>query len=122
MNLPVRYNAAVGSVFLVLSVFILGTAMLTQTTHLLLIGGLNIGVSLGFLTQPMFVVTPGQIEMRNMLGMTLKTHDYVSLADLEIDGANLVRKSDGQRLARVGPIMTRAADVAALRRAIDNAS
>jgi hypothetical protein len=83
--IPVRYNKLFGAVMLLCAVFILGVAVFTR--HLFpqaVTGSIILLVALGYLTQPAVVVAPGEIEVKNLLGMTLKRHELKSLAEVSL--------------------------------------
>jgi hypothetical protein len=117
MPIPVRYHAAFGLIMLVAGAFILGSSLLI-TGNLLLagLGAFHILVAIGFLVQPAFVVQEKQIEVKNILGMTLKTHD-VALADLEVRDNKLYRNGESKALA--GGFFARGDDLAKVQAAIE---
>ena len=67
----------------------------------------------------MFVVHSDRIEMRNLLGMTTKTHSYGSMADLEVRGRKIVRK--GERKALASALVGRGSDWEVAKAAIEGA-
>lgn len=119
LPIEVRYNKAWGIVMLCSSIFILGVAFLTAKLFPQAItGGILLLVSFGFLTQPAFVVAPGEVQLRNILGMTMKRHEFASLAELEVREGRL--HVNGKPVG-AGRFMLRASDWDALGRAIDDA-
>lgn len=119
LPIEVHYNKAWGIVGLVCSVFILGVAFLTgKLFPQAITGGILLFVSFGFLTQPVFVVAPGEVQLRNLFGATMKRHAFASLADLEIRGSRL--HVDGKPVG-AGRFMLRGSDWETLSRAIDDA-
>jgi hypothetical protein len=119
LPIAVRYNQAWGIVGLLCSVFILGVAFLTGDLFPQAItGGILLFVSFGFLTQTVFVVAPGEVQLRNLLGMTMKRHPFSSLADLELRDGRL--RVDGKPVG-AGKFMLRGSDWEALGRAIEDA-
>mgnify|MGYP006865141074 CR=1 FL=1 len=98
--IPVRFNLIFGIFLLLCAAFILGTGLFIGAPHLLVVGGLNGAVAVGVTFAPMFVVHDDRIEMRNLLGMTMRTHTYGSLAELEIRGSKIFRK-EGETKALV---------------------
>jgi hypothetical protein len=101
LPLPIRYKPALGLVMVACALFILVVAFITG--HLFpqaITGGILFLVSLGYLTQPALVVTSTGVEMKNMLGMTLKTHSFASLADVSLGDAGLVVNGTRVRIAR----------------------
>lgn len=72
--LAIGHNKVFGGFLLVAAVFILGVALMTG--HLFpqaITGTILLLVSFGYLTRPAIVVTGSVVEIKNMLGMTLKT-------------------------------------------------
>lgn len=119
LPIEVRYNKGWGIVMLLCSLFILGVAVLTAKLFPQAItGSILLLVSIGFLTQPVMVVAPGEVQLRNLLGMTMKRYEFASLAEIELrDGRVCV---NGKPVGS-GKFMLRASDWEALGRAIDDA-
>src|SRR5687767_12453121 len=83
--IPVGYNKIFGGVMLACALFILGVAVITR--HLFpqaITGAILLLVSLGYLTQPAIVVAPKEIEVKNLLGMTMKRLAIQSLAEVSV--------------------------------------
>ena len=119
LPIEVRYKQVWGIVGLACSVFILGVAFLTgKLFPQAITGGILLFVSFGFLTQPVFVVAPGEVQLRNLFGMTMKRHSFASLADLEIRDGRL--RVDGKPVG-AGRFMIRGSDWETLERAIEAA-
>lgn len=96
--ISVRYKPGFSVIMFVAGTFMLGVGLLIGEPLQLLLGTMNIALGFGFATQPIWVLTESQIQMRNLLGMTLKRHDYGSLAELEIRGSAVHRREDGKKL------------------------
>ena len=106
MPIEVRFKPVLGVGFLLASAFILFSGVVTGKIMLLGLGALNFLVSLGYLTRPMLVVHRHQVELKNLLGMTMKTLD-APLVELEVrDGALF----HGQKKI-AGGMLARAADM-----------
>ncbi len=116
----VRFHLAFGVLILACAVFILFTGLALGGLHLLLLGVMNLAIGLGITVQPMFVVHDDRIEMRNLLGMTMKTHTYPSLAALEIRGRKIHRKGEDKALASA--LVGRGSDWEVVRAAIEGAA
>jgi hypothetical protein len=85
LPIAVGYNKIWGGFMLVAGVFILGTAILIgQIFPQAITGTILLLVSLGYLTQPAFVVTRTEVQMRNLFGMTLRTHPFEKLSQLSV--------------------------------------
>lgn len=92
--LSIDHNKALGSTFLVVAIFILGVAVLTgQLFPQAITGTLLLLVSIGYLTQPALVVGGGEIQFKNMLGMTVKRRSC-SLSDITIRDGKILVGSD----------------------------
>ncbi len=120
--IPVRFNLAFGIVLLVLAAFVLFTGLYTGALHLLLVGAVNGAVALGITFAPMFVVHADRIEMRNLLGMTMRTHTFDSLADLEIRGSKIFRRSGESKALAGAGFIGRGSDWARVVAAVEGAS
>lgn len=99
-DIPVRYQPLWGGLMLCAAVFILAVGLLLAEPIQLVVGTVNLLLGALFLGQPWIVVTSHEIQVRNLLGMTLKRHTYGSLAELSVvdgaihkDGAKLLGKS-----------------------------
>jgi hypothetical protein len=114
LPIELHYNKVFGAVMLALSLFILGVAFtIGKPFPQAVTGGITLLASIGFLTQPVLVVAAGEVQMRNLLGMTMKRHEFGSLADLELrdgrlrvkdqpvgSGRWLMHRADWERLGR----------------------
>jgi hypothetical protein len=88
--IPLHYNKVFGFVMLGLSLFILAVAFsIGKPFPQAITGGISLLVSIGFLTQPVMVVAAGEVQMRNLFGMTMKRFEFDSLADLELRDGRL---------------------------------
>ncbi|TNE91691.1 MAG: hypothetical protein EP330_04355 [Deltaproteobacteria bacterium] len=96
--ISMRYNLAFPALLFVAGLFMLGVGLLVGELTQLVLGCMNVLLGFLFATQPMWVLTGTEIQVRNALGMTLKRHGYSSLAELEVRGGSLHRKSDGSKL------------------------
>ena len=90
LPIPLHYNKVFGAVMLALSLFILAVAFsIGKPFPQALTGGISLLVSIGFLTQPVMVVAAGEVQMRNLFGMTMKRYPFASLSDVEIRDGRL---------------------------------
>jgi hypothetical protein len=118
-GIPVRYNAVFGIGILAAGAFLLASGLFLGKLMLLTVGVINTLAGFGFATQPWFVVFADRIEVRNMLGMTLKTH-AVALSDLEVQG-NRVWPKSRQAFGGLGGWLARSSDIAGVGAAIRSA-
>ncbi len=90
LPIALHYNKVFGAVMLVLSLFILAVAFaIGKPFPQAITGGITLLASIGFLTQPVMVVVAGEVQMRNLFGMTMKRYEFSSLADLELRDGRL---------------------------------
>ncbi len=120
--IPVHYNAVFGAFMGVAALFILSVGLLISNPMSIGLGAMNGLLALGFLFQPWFVVEPGRIGVRNLLGMTLKSHDFETLADFEVRGRHLHWRADGKKVKGVGGFLVRGSDWDRLAAAVARAS
>lgn len=120
LPIPVRFKPVFGWVLLVLGLFVIGTSLLTGNLVLTVVGVVNSAAAVGFATQPMFVVFADRVEVKNLLGMTLKTLPIRSLQDLRIEGSQVV-VPHSPKPRRLGGALVRTSDWEALRAAVDRA-
>lgn len=104
---------------LVSGVFILATGLAIGRGMSVLLGLLLSAVGAGFVSRPWFVVFDQKIEIRNMVGMTMKTHEFDSLRELEVVGKRVCR--GGSPLKGVGGMLVRSSDLADVASAIEEA-
>ncbi len=120
--IPVRFNLALGIALLLCAAFVLCTGLFLGALHLLLVGVVNGAVAVGITFAPMFVVHPDRIEMRNLLGMTMRTHTFASLADLEIRGSKIFRKEGETKALASASFVARGSDWDRVVAAVEGAS
>ncbi|MCA9616213.1 MAG: hypothetical protein H6721_27565 [Sandaracinus sp.] len=115
MEHPIRYNAFFGVFLLMAGLFTLGVGIFVGKAMLLLLGSMNALVGLGFTTRPFAVVTSRGVEMRNLLGMTMRLHE-VPREHLAVKHGAVVDSRSGKKL--VGGMLARREDVDALERSL----
>jgi hypothetical protein len=115
LPIEIGYKKAFGAGMLVCSVFILGVAVLTSRLFPQAITGTILFLlGIGYLTQSAIVIAPGEVQLKNLFGATMKTHPFASLSELsivdgrlEVNGVPvkvarwLLSGSDWQRLEKV---------------------
>jgi hypothetical protein len=109
--MAVRYSPIFAGLMIVAGLGIGFGGLFLGRPTLLGLGALNFLVGLGYAFQPWFIVHEDSIEMKNVLGMTLKRHP-VGLKDLVLRGGKLEPKSGGK--PRLGGILAREADIQAI--------
>ena len=93
IGVRVGYNKVLGGILLVLALLCLVAGALARMTPTIFIGALNTLLGVLYLTRPYFVVGPNAIELKNMLGMTMRRYDFGSVGELEAtpDGKTIFR-------------------------------
>ncbi len=115
MKHPIRYNAVLGALLLLLGLFTLGVGVVVTKPMLMFVGALNTFVGFGFTTRPFVVVTERGVEMKNLLGMTMRVH-AVAREHLAVRGGSIVDARSGKKLT--GGMLARREDLEALARAL----
>ena len=83
--MKIGYNKIFGVVMLLCALFILGVAVITgKLFPQAITGSILLLLSLGYLMQPALVVATGEVEVKNLLGMTMKRHPLKSLAEVSL--------------------------------------
>ena len=109
-----------GSMFLVIAVVDLWVYSTTHATLQLVLAAIMGLVGVSHLAGTLLVIDGHTVELKNPLGMTLKTFEIASLADLAIDGKKLwVPVGDDKK--KISGIMANGAHWRALAAAIDDA-
>jgi hypothetical protein len=120
-GIRVRYKPILGLFVLLAGLLVLLFGLVLETGVLLLIGALNTAAGIGYLMQPWFIVYGDRVELRNPLGMTLKTHMFDSLAEIEIRGGKLCRRGEARPMKRLGGWFARGTDLELVAAAIEDA-
>ncbi|MCP4870285.1 MAG: hypothetical protein GY898_16390 [Proteobacteria bacterium] len=108
--IPIRYNPFFGSLMLVAGLFIAGVGTFIGNPISMGMGVFHIAIAIAFLVQPWFVVRPGCIGIKNLPGMTLKSHDFESLDDFEVRGSKLYWVESGKPVKGVGGFLVHGSD------------
>lgn len=107
----VRYNPAFSVLMIVAGVFVGGTGILVGKLMLMGLGALHLLIGIGYSVQPWFVVHESSTEIKNLLGMTMKTVP-AGLAGLELRDGKLQPKDGGK--PKLGGFMARQGDIDAI--------
>lgn len=102
-TLSVGFNKLFGVVLLVLALLCVGVGLMAKTPSTVLIGGLNTLLGVLYLVRPYFVVGPRAIELKNLLGMTMRRYVFVDLGALEVgpDGKSVFHIDPGGARTRL---------------------
>ena len=84
----VKHNKILPVVAIIASVFILGTSLVIGFSLNTVTGILFLIIGIAMLSRPAAVITKEQIEIKNLLGMTLKRYPYMS-KDISFKNNNL---------------------------------
>jgi hypothetical protein len=119
-SITLTYNKAFGVLLLVAALFILGVAVLTGKMFPQAIsGGILALASIGYLTQPAFVIAAGGVQVKNLLGMTMRTVPFSTWSELTLRDGQLYARDQRVKVARW---LISASDWALLERKIREAS
>jgi len=121
-GIPVRYNAIFGIGILVGGAIVLVAGLMLGKFLLLTVGIINSLAGFGFMTQPWFIVFPDRIEIKNMLGMTLRTHRISGLAALEVHDGRVWPTQSNAGFSGLGGWLARRSDIAVVGNAIRRAN
>ena len=111
--ITIRYKLGFGIFMLLAGGFMLFVGLTLKNPMQLGLGVMNALIGLGFSTQPWFLVYPDRIEVKNVLGMTMKTHSFPGPSDLQIVDDKVQSKSGAFK--PVGGWLARAEDFDKLR-------
>jgi hypothetical protein len=90
LPIAVGYNKGFAAFMLIAGLFIVGAAFATgRLFPQAVTGGILLAVGLLYLTRPLFIVTPSEVQLKNGLGMTVKTYPFRSLSELKIRDGKL---------------------------------
>lgn len=98
-SVRVGYNKVFGAVLIGLGALCFALGALAALTPSMLVGAMNILIGTLYFMRPYFVLTPHAIELRNLLGMTLRSYTFDDLRALEVspDGKQVHQVAGGQR-------------------------
>jgi hypothetical protein len=82
----VRYARGWAIAMIVMSAFLLAMFPFVRTWTTSLVGGVNLVVGILMLTRPLYVLSTGVLEVKNLLGMTIRRIPFASFSEFEIDG------------------------------------
>jgi hypothetical protein len=94
----VRLNPVIGWILLAPAAFVLLTGLFLGQVMLIVLGVMQVLISIGYLTGTFFEISDHELGVKNLLGMTLKRHAFGSLAELEVRGTKICRRADGATL------------------------
>lgn len=122
---PIRigYNKLWGVFFLIAGALDLVVYTSTRTTMHLVLGGLLLLIGALYLTRPFLVVGDGVIQVKNLLGITMRRFAFGTLGDLEVEpGAILVGHGRDRQRLKVSKLLIARADMDKLDAAVKQAS
>lgn len=88
-RVEVRYGKGWSVTLIVLAALLLAMATFLGNPMTMALGGLNLVIGILMLTKPLYVLGPGALEVKNLLGMTMKRYAFRNISEFEItpDGA-----------------------------------
>jgi len=99
----VGYTPVVGTILLVLALLNVVLGVMAHSGMSTALGVLFILISVLQLTMPYFVLFDGELQLRNLFGMTVRRYTFDDLAQFEVedDGKRIFLKSDDGAQRRV---------------------
>jgi hypothetical protein len=120
LEIPIRFRAGLGRFIVAVALVICVVGLITGGLHLVLLGALQIAMGWAFAVKPTVIVFRDRVELRNLLGMTMKTFPIAGLHQLRIEGGKvMVPEEEGTKA--LGGALTRPEDLAVLQAAITEA-
>lgn len=95
--LRVGYNKLFGALLLGAGALCFVLGLIVRTPSSALIGAMNVVIGVLYLTRPYFVLTRHAIELRNLLGTTMRRYAFDELAHLAVsdDGKSVFQNDAG---------------------------
>lgn len=83
-RVEVRYGKGWSITLIVLAALLLAMATFLGNPMTMALGGLNLVIGILMLTKPLYVLGPGALEVKNLLGMTMKRYVFRNISEFEI--------------------------------------
>lgn len=104
----VRHSKVFGGVFAVIGVALLATSLATGANAVSLIASaLLVILGIGYTFTAPLVVTSNEVQLRNMLGRTMRRFPIASPSDLAVDRSRLYVVSTGRRVYTLSFLLDR---------------
>lgn len=100
--LSIRYNRVMAVAALVVGVLLAAVSLLSQSWISVLAGVVLIALGSLMVVNPIVRVEPGEVQLRNPIGMTLKRFPVTSPQDLTLDGTTLRHVPTQKKIATLG--------------------
>lgn len=125
MSVPtvqVRYGKVWSVTLIVLASVLFAMAAYLGNPLTMALGGFNLVIGILMLTRPLYVLGPGALEVKNLLGMTMKRFPFRHVSEFEIEPNGTIWHHDVQGVKRRIRIARFSVDAADYRRLIDTLS
>lgn len=120
-SLDIRYNRVLAVAALVVGVLLAAVSLPDQAWISVIAGVVLIALGVLMLINPIVKVEPGEVQLRNPIGMTLKRYPVTSPQDLVIDGKSLRHLPTQKKIVSLG-LGVNKDDVATLKAQLGTAS
>ncbi len=84
-TVQVRYGKGWSITLVVLASLLIAMAAFLGNPVTLLLGGMNLAIGVLMLTRPLYVLGPGALEVKNLLGMTMRRYPFRSVSEFEVE-------------------------------------
>ncbi len=122
-TLRVGYHKAWGVFFLVAGVADLLVYTSTRTLMHLMLGGLLLVIGVLYLSRPFLVIGDGVIQVKNLLGITMRRFSFGSLAELGVEpDAIVIGEGRGSQRLKVSRLLIARSDMQRLDAAVKQAA
>jgi hypothetical protein len=109
----VHYAKGWAITIIVLASILLVMAPFVRTWMTGVVGGLNLVVGILMLTRPLYVLSEGVLEVKNLLGMTVRRYVFDSLSEFEVEPSGAiwhVDRSGARKKVRISRLTVASAD------------
>jgi hypothetical protein len=116
-SMKIRHNRVIAAIILILGAFVLFAGLFMKAVPSIFIGLLNVLIGIMMMVQPQLVISRSRVELKNLLGMTMKTRDFDYPSQLELEDSKFYINRNGKRekIMTVNKIFSHGPDVDALR-------
>ncbi len=122
-TLRVGYHKAWGVVLVVAGVADLLVYTSTRTLMHLMLGGLLLVIGVLYLSRPFLVIGDGVIQVKNLLGITMRRFSFGSLAELGVEpDAIVIGEGRGSQRLKVSRLLIARSDMQRLDAAVKQAA
>jgi hypothetical protein len=121
-RVDVRYGKGWSVTLIVLASLLVAMAAFLGNPLTLALGVFNLVIGILMLTRPLYVLGPASLEVKNLLGMTLKRYAYRNISEFEITPDGTLWHCDVQGVRKKIRISRLVVDSGDYRRLLDTLS